>query len=109
MKNTRKHFGDTIIKKEDSKEEESNSFKIEYYEIESSISEAEYLNQYGLEIVKRNIKDGEIVERKGIMDITKSEEKINNLLDILHRNKVTPISLIDIIEDLQYMGFLENK
>ena len=110
MKNTRKFYGDTIINLEDMEEDElRNLFKIEYYQIESSISEASHLNQYGIEILKRSYKDDTILERKEIMDITNVEEKVNNVLDILYRNKVTPISVDDIIEDLQFMGFIGDR
>ena len=110
MKNIRKFYGDTIIKLEDLQEGKlNNKFKIEYYQMETSITDASHLNQYGIEILKKSLETDEILERKEIMDITNIEEKINNLLDILYRNKVTPISVIDVIDDLQYMGFIECK
>ena len=109
MKNTRKFYGDTIIKLEDMEEEDTNNkFKIEYYQLESAITEASHLARYGVEILKRDVVNDEILERKEIRDITNVEEKIYNVLDILYRNEVTPVSVDDIIEDLQFMGFIGN-
>lgn len=110
MKNTRKFYGDTIIKLEDMEEEDvSNQFKIEYYQVESAMTEASHLVKYGVEILKRDVVNDDILERKEIRDITNIEEKIYNVLDILYRNKVTPVSVEDVIEDLQFMGFVGNR
>ena len=112
MKNTRKFYGDTIIKLENMEEKNTctgNKFKIEYYQLESSITEANHLVKYGVEILKRDVVNDNILERKEIRDITNTEEKIYNLLDILYRNEVTPISLNDVIEDLQFIGYIGNR
>ena len=110
MKNTRKFYGDTIIKLEDIEEEATNNqFKIEYYQLESAITEASHLAKYGVEILKRDVVNNEILERREIRDITNVEEKIYNVLDILYRNEVTPVSVDDVIEDLQFMGFIGNR
>ena len=110
MKNTRKFYGDTIIKLEDTEEDGlSNQFKLEYYQVKSSITEASHLVKYGVEILKRDVINDEILERKEIRDITNVEEKIYNVLDILYRNEVTPVSVNDVIEDLQFMGFIGNR
>lgn len=110
MKNTRKFYGDTIIKLEDTEEDGlSNQFKLEYYQVKSYITEASHLVKYGVEILKRDVVNNDILERKEIRDITNVEEKIYNVLDILYRNEVTPVSIDDVIEDLQFMGFIGNR
>lgn len=110
MKNTRKFYGDTIIKLENMEEEDvSNQFKIEYYQVENAITEASHLVKYGVEILKRDVVSNNILERKEIRNITNVEEKIYNVLDILYRNEVTPVSVEDVIEDLQFMGFIGNR
>lgn len=110
MKNTRKFYGDTIIKCEDMENaEQKNHFKLEYYQVESAITEASHLAKYGIEILKRDVVNDDILERKEIRDITNVEEKIYNVLDILYRNEVTPVSVDDVIEDLEFMGFIGNR
>jgi len=109
MKNTRKFYGDTIIKLEDMKEKNSsNCYKIEYYELKSSIIEETHLSEYGVEILKKDFFNDEVLERKEVRNIANTEEKIYNVLDILYRNEVTPVSLDDVIEDLKFMGFIGN-
>lgn len=73
-------------------QEQSNIFRIEYYKIKEE--------KYGIEIIKKC--KNESIENKEIRMIEKDEKKINNLLNILKRNKVTPIEVEYILEDLNY-------
>ena len=75
-------------------EERKNShiFQIEYYKIE------EEAGTYGIEIVKKQ----ENEEEKKIVKISQEEEKVEELLETLKRNKVTPIEVEYILEDLSY-------
>lgn len=60
-----------------------------------------YLNgqAYGIEIERQDFKDGNLIniERDQIKKISSIEEKVNNLLDLIHRNKVSPIHIVDIL------------
>ena len=44
--------------------------------------------------------NNQIIERKEIDNIFDNEEKIDKLLELLKRNKVTPISVEEIIADI---------
>ena len=58
---------------------------------------------YGIEIIKEQ---NDLLESKRekeeIRSIYKNEDKTNEILEILKRNKVTPIELKDVIQDLTY-------
>ncbi len=76
--------------------------KLEYYK--TTANEEEKQNnevKYGIEVVKTSyIKEKVDIERKIIPNILTDEPKIDNILNKLKVNKVTPISAEYIIEDL---------
>ena len=96
-------YGSTFIDEEELRlEGKENPIKLEYYKI---INEDEFIKKeratYGIEIVKTEYIDKKIkIEEKELKHISNNEEYINNLLNILKRNMVTPISIEDIINDL---------
>ena len=72
--------------------------KLEYYKLNE---EENFQNNYGIEIIKTSyIENKSIIEKNKITNITKEENKINELLETLKKNEVTPISMEDIIEDI---------
>lgn len=74
--------------------------KIEYYKICDNSENREIIN-YGLEVVKTEYKSEKVnIENKEVLRITKEEKIINNILDKLKQNEVTPISARYIVEDL---------
>ena len=75
-------------------QEQSNICKIEYYKIKEE--------KYGIEIIKK-LNNNE-TEVKQARKIEISEEKINELLEILKRNRVTPMELEYVLEDLNYIN-----
>lgn len=95
-------FGGKFISKESLEEAGiDHSIKLEYYKI---INEDEFINKnqakYGIKVVKTEyLKDDTKVENKEIRYLSNSEQKTNELLEILKRNEVTPISIQDIIYD----------
>ena len=95
-------FGSTFIDREKLEEENINyPIKLEYYKI---INEDELnknnATKFGINIIKTEyIKENTKVEEKSIKYISNDEQKINEILDVLKQNKVTPISLEDIIID----------
>lgn len=93
-------FGGTFIEKEKLKEAGiDHPIKLEYYKIinEDEITREE---KYGVSVVKTEYLQNDIkVEDKTIKYISSSEIKINNLLNKLKINEVTPITVQDIIYD----------
>lgn len=57
--------------------------------------------KYGIEVVKTSyIQDEVKIENKEMLGLTRDENIVNKILDILKRNEVTPISAGYVIEDL---------
>lgn len=98
MNNVGKLYGKTIINNSDSEDlRENYKVELEYYKMEESSAQ----RPYGIKIVKRNIENNQMnIEEKTIENICYREQETNKLLDILINNKVTPISVDDVIHDL---------
>ena len=98
MKLLKTFYGKTVIDSSDSEEIEKNhKIELEYYQTENDATR----KPYGIEIVKKNIEDSQIyIESKTINEICDKEQKNNNLLKVLMNNKVTPVSLEDVLQDL---------
>jgi len=73
-------------------QKESNISKLEYYKIKEE--------KYGVEIIQKYT--NEKIENKQIKKLEQNEEKIDNLLNMLKRNKVTVGEIEYILEDLNY-------
>lgn len=95
-------FGSIFIEKEKLIEAGvGHPIKLEYYKI---INEDEFINkdnaQYGIKIVKTEyIKSNTKIEDKTIRYLSNNEQRVEEILDILKRNEVTPICVEDIICD----------
>lgn len=95
-------FGGTFIKAEELKEANINyPIKLEYYKI---INEDQMTikkkAKYGVKVVKTEYKKEEInVEEEKIEYLSNDEQKIEEILNILKINEVTPVSVKDIIVD----------
>lgn len=98
----KKLYGTTIIDSSDSEEiKGDHKIELEYYETKGNIVFLEDSKPYGIEIVKRNIENNKIdIEKKTMNNICQEEQETNKLLELLIHNKVTPISLEDIMEDI---------
>ena len=77
--------------------------KLEYYKTQTD--EEKVKNQkdikYGIEVIKTSYIDENInIEKRTIPEIIRDEIKINRILDKLKENKVTPVSVEYVIEDL---------
>lgn len=90
MKCSKRLYGIADLSKEEQKE--SSISKLEYYKIKEE--------KYGVEIIQKYT--NEKIEDKQIRELEQSEEKIDKLLSILKRNKVTPTEVEYILEDLNY-------
>ncbi|MDU5109047.1 MAG: DUF6514 family protein [Clostridium sp.] len=80
-----------------------SSFKNEEKEIKYSyrLTEESYLNgqAFGIEVEKQDIVDGEVVaiERDYIEKISNIEDKVRELLSLIHNYQVSPVHLVDIL------------
>ena len=103
MEYKKSFFGRTVIDSSDSEDLKSNEkIELEYYETHNLLEENE--RKYGIEVVKRNQKNEKFnIESKIVNNISKEENKVNRLLEILMINKVTPVTVDDIISDISVL------
>lgn len=54
---------------------------------------------YGIEVERQDIKNGSLIniERNSVKLISTNEEKVKKLFDLISKNNVSPIHLIDVI------------
>lgn len=98
MNYLKKFYGRTVIDDSDSEElPKDHKIELEYYQIKSEESN----KPYGIEIVKRKVENDIMnIEEKAVYHICNEEEDNNKLLEVLMSNKVTPVAVDDIIQDL---------
>lgn len=95
-------FGSTFINKQELEEADINyPIKLEYYKI---INEDELITKkgtkFGVNIIKTEYReDNTKVEEKTIKYLSNDEQKVDDILESLKCNKVTPITLQDVIID----------
>lgn len=95
-------YGSTFINKEKLEEERINyPIKLEYYKV---INEDEFnkknSTKFGVNIIKTEYRGNEPkVEKREIKYLSNDEQKVNEILDILKKNEVTPVALEDVIID----------
>lgn len=77
---------------------EEKGIELEYYLTESWNPENDECVLYGIEVVKKHF--GEISERVQFQDVFNSREKTTDLIELLARNTVTPMSLASILDDI---------
>ncbi len=95
-------YGGKFIEK--SRLEEEGIFypiKLEYYKrLDNEEKQNEQIN-YGISIVKTEyIPDNTKIESKDIQNLTKDEEKIEQILSLCKKYEVTPIEIEDILQDM---------
>ena len=101
-----KTFFDGMFIENDKLENEGIEYpiKLEYFK---TLKDKENVgNKYGIQVVKIEYLDEDIsIESKEIENITNREEKINDILNLLKRNEVTPVGVSDVLEDLNIKYF----
>ncbi len=99
MEYKKSFFGKTSINSSDSEEKETiEEIELEYYETRNFNEENK--REYGIEVVKKNMKnEGFNIESKIVNNISNEETAISKLLEIMLLNKVTPVTVDDIISD----------
>lgn len=103
MEYQKSFFGRTTIDSSDYDDiDENEKIELEYYETHNLTEKNE--RYYGIEVVKTSKKKEKFnIESKIVNNISNEEKHINNLLKILMLNKVTPISVDDIISDISVL------
>ena len=103
MEYQKSFFGKTIIDSSDSEEINSDEkIELEYYKTNNLTKTDD--KKYGIAVLKRDIKKNESnIETKIVNNISNEENTISRLLEILMINKVTPISVDDVISDISVL------
>ncbi len=74
--------------------------ELKYYKIISNLVGKKH-KKYGIEVVKKCINDNIISEeKKEIFNCIEKEETADRVLELLKTNKVSPINVVDILEDM---------
>ncbi len=99
-------YGTTTINEEELKKAGKNDkIELDYYKIKNTMI-SENFNNYGVEIVKKQIRNNCVnIETKEIIKLTKNEKIADELLDLLKNYQVTPITLEDVIQDFRYKKY----
>ena len=85
--------------------------KLEYYKIarDENVRNTDQINEientrgkYGIEVVKTEYLEGNVkIETKEVTDVTNDLDEADRILTLLRNNEVTPVSVEDVLEDLQ--------
>ena len=103
MSSIKEFYGGTSI---DSKDIEFTAGKgkveLKYYKIISNIVNKKKKNKsFGIEVVKKCVHNNIISEeKKEIFNCIEKEEVADRVLELLKINKVSPINVVDVLEDL---------
>ena len=99
MQKSMTYHGETFLEKGDLAETNiKDKIQLKYYTFKEMKDEK---NTYGIQVVKRAYnEDGTDTETCRRNNISYSSEKIIEIINTLKDNKVTPIGLNDVLEDL---------
>lgn len=103
MEIIREFYGGTSI---DSDNVESimrkGKIELRYYKIINNDTDRKSKNKkYGIEVVKKYVNNNIVSEeKKEIFNCIEKEEVADRVLELLKINKVSPINVVDILEDL---------
>lgn len=103
MEYSKSFFGKTTIDSSDSEEIKADEkIELEYYKTNNLNRKDD--KKYGIEVLKRDVKLDEYnIETKIVNNISNEENTISRLLEILMLNKVTPVSVDDVISDISVL------
>lgn len=82
-----------------------HNIEVEYYKLTndkmSLFKGRDNKKTYGIEVIMREYINGEVkTENEKIEVLTKNEEIVDKVLEVLKNNEVTPTTVKDVIEDL---------
>ena len=99
MKVSKTCYGMTYFDEKDLKETEINyRIELEYYKTDRIIEEK---LKHGIEILKKEYIDNNItIESNSVEDVSDNSDKVVEIINTLKKNKVTPVGLNDVLEEL---------
>lgn len=103
MSYERNWYGGILLNEKELKENKIyHNIEVEYYKITNEKKLLEEKNKtYGIEVIMREHINGKIIiENEKIVELTKNEQTVEKVLQILKNNEVTPTTVKDVIEDL---------
>jgi len=109
MESSKIYYGGKVLNEEELKESNiKNKVELEYYSIKRSGKVEEEGTAYGIEVVKKEYKGGGLeIEANQMENISSNGDKINEIINLLKRNTVTPYGLEDTMEELVKRGIAE--
>ena len=108
MENSKIYYGGVFLGEEELRDNKiENKVELEYY----SIQKPSYLNEekaiYGIEVVKKEYKERDMdIETSTVHNICSNPNKINEVIELLKRNTVTPNGLHVTMEELIKQGLV---
>ena len=97
-------FGCTFMSREELEDIGAKyPIKLEYYKTQTNEEDVKNINdiKYGIEVIKTSyIEENVNIEKRTIPELIKDELKIEQILEKLKQNKVTPVSAEYVVEDL---------
>jgi len=109
LENSKTYYGGTFLDEKDLAETRSNhKIELEYYTTKAYGEVNEESETYGVEIVKKEYEGTEVkIELNYHENICNNINKINEVIEILKRCKVTPMGLDDVIEEIYKRAITE--
>lgn len=97
------YHGATLLNENDATDTNiKNKIELEYYTMEKQrYIQSKKIVFYGISIVKKEYGKNTIkYERQSVENVSTSENKIKDIVELLKEHKVTPVTLEDVLEDL---------
>lgn len=105
------YCGAALLEGEELKESNStDKIEIEYYSTKNNTENSlkEDMSVYGIEVIKKEYRNQKIrIEKTNVDNVADSSLKVIEIINTLKNNKVTPIGLQDVLEDLQKQRITE--
>lgn len=101
MEIIKEFYGGTLIDSDDVEYiYKKGKIELKYYKIISNII-GKKNKKYGIEVVKKSVNNNIVSEeKKEIFNCIEKEDVADKVLELLKINKVSPINVVDILEDL---------
>lgn len=103
MSAIKEFYGGTYLNTENFETGITNEkIELKYYKIINSIQTRNSRKiKFGVEVIKKRINNNIITEeKKDIFNCIENEEVADKVLELLKANKVSPINVLDVLEDL---------
>lgn len=103
METIKEFYGGTSIDSNDGEYiMRKGKIELKYYKIISNIvNKKNKYGRYGIEVVKKCVNNNVVSEeKKEIFNCIEKEEVADKVLELLKINKVSPINVVEVLEDL---------